>query len=43
MIKKVLYMSPDCEFEETLQEYVICTSPEAGGSEDVGYEDWTIS
>ena len=42
MITTKPYLSPKCEFEETLQEDIICTSPEEGGLEGVNDEDWVI-
>ncbi len=36
------YMRPECEFEVTSPEGLICASPETGGLEDVGYDDWVI-
>lgn len=40
--KAILYSSPDCELSDALGEELLCTSPEAGGNEDVGYDDWVI-
>jgi hypothetical protein len=40
MIKRIHYSSPQCEFEKALILDLICTSPEAGESEDLVYEEW---
>lgn len=38
----ILYQPPRCEFDKAFAEYVICTSPVTGGSEDTGEEDWVF-
>ena len=37
------YVIPLCEVILPLWETVLCESPELGGSEDIGYEDWVIN
>ena len=37
-----LYQSPHIEELDISLSAIICTSPEEGGSEDVGYEDWIL-
>ena len=37
-----LYLRPECEYEVTSPVELICTSPESGGLEDVGYDEWVI-
>ena len=41
-LKKCPYLSPEFEFEETLQEDFICTSPSEGGVEGTEDEEWVI-
>ena len=41
MLIKNPYTRPECEFEDTAPLSVVCASPEDGGTEDVGYDDWT--
>ena len=43
MIKRKYYFSPECEFEDAIPGGILCESPETGGLEDVGYDDWVIS
>ncbi len=43
MIKRKHYLSPECEYEDTISEGILCESPETGGLEDVEYDDWEIS
>lgn len=40
MITHISYSSPDIEMISIYHETLICTSPDAGGLEDIGYEDW---
>lgn len=37
------YIAPDCEYEDATPWFMLCNSPELGGNEDVGYDDWVIS
>lgn len=38
---RLLYEPPRCEVEDKLQlEQLLCTSPEPGGIEPIGYEEW---
>lgn len=37
-----LYVHPECEIEATSLVSIICVSPDAGGLEDVEYEDWVV-
>ena len=39
---KHTYTIPEAELLRSLPTELICTSPEDGGLEDVGYEDWVI-
>lgn len=38
----LLYLSPHCEFNEAMSSDLLCESPEAGGLEGTGEEDWII-
>lgn len=40
--KTVWYSAPECERQEGWLGELLCSSPEGGQSEDVGFEDWTI-
>ena len=40
MKQKLLYDPPQCAVETMRAAELLCTSPEAGGLEEVGYEDW---
>lgn len=40
MIRKVLYVEPQCEEIHSLAAALLCTSPGTGESEGVDYEDW---
>ena len=37
-----LYLPPECEYEVTSPEELICTSPTEGGLEGITEEDWVI-
>ena len=39
---KNTYTTPEAELLRSFPLELICTSPEDGGLEDVGYEDWVI-
>ena len=39
---KKTYTTPEAELLRSIPLELICTSPEDGGLEDVGYEDWVI-
>ena len=43
MKKKTLYVTPSCEEVHSHTEAVLCGSPGFGESEDIGYEDWTLT
>ena len=36
----ISYAPPRCEYDESALMDLLCTSPEDGGLEDIGYEDW---
>lgn len=42
IVKKILYEKPSCEEFLILTEGCIAGSPDNGGNENVGYEDWPI-
>lgn len=37
---KRLYLAPLAEVAEIAAQRVVCSSPEPGGNENVGYENW---
>ena len=41
-IPKELYVSPEMETSEMVMLSFLCTSPQDGHNEDVGFEDWGI-
>ncbi len=44
MENRLHYIQPECDLELDFCLYeLLCESPEAGGLEDVGYDDWVIS
>jgi hypothetical protein len=43
MKKKTLYVIPLCEEVHSHMPAVLCGSPDYGESEDIGYEDWTLT
>ena len=43
MNRLAFYSAPEGEIQEDFRvENVVCTSPGAGGLEDIEYEDWVI-
>ena len=43
MKKKKLYVAPLSEEIRSLLAAILCDSGDSGLTEDIGYEDWTIS
>lgn len=41
-MKRMQYISPGAEELDISTVSFICTSPQSGGSEDVGFEDWLL-
>ena len=41
MMMKITYSAPECEYIASLWADLLCTSPDNGGVEGIGYEDWT--
>ena len=37
------YVPPGCCCDDAFRVDLLCASPEDGGLEDVGYEDWVIT
>ena len=37
------YVSPKCYCYTAFWEELLCSSPDVGGLEDVGFEDWVVS
>lgn len=40
---KPVYLRPQCEWCLAPIAEVVCTSPDGGGLEDIGYEDWVVT
>ena len=38
-----IYNTPNCELMEFGGNTMLSASPESGGTEDIGYEDWVVN
>ena len=39
-MEKMKYIKPSLRLIPTTVENIVCGSPQAGGLEDIGYDDW---